>query len=98
MSDWSFNDPPDVMTITARAIIEDGHPVLYVVHDAADGTWQFLTGGRFVPDDARLVRLDTMIRLDPTLGELADLPLGWEATRTGAREPWQRTESEYEDT
>ena len=98
MSNWPFADPPNAMTITVRQIMHDGDPILYVVHDADDGSWQFLTGGKFVRGDSLLVGLERMVQLDATLLELADLPLGWQAERSAKDQPWRRSESPYEDT
>jgi hypothetical protein len=42
MKEWPFEDPPNVATYTVRQIVEDGHPILQVSHDAEDGAWQFL--------------------------------------------------------
>jgi hypothetical protein len=93
---WPFPDPPTTPTVTVRQIAEGGHPILYVVHDAEAG-WQFLTGGKFIADDSLLVALRVMVELDPTLRELADLPLGWEAERKDKNQPWARWETPYED-
>jgi len=93
---WPFPDPPDSAAVTVRQIVEDGHPILYVVHDAEEG-WQFLTGGKFVAEDSRLVTLQVMVELEPTLRDLADLPSGWEAERKDRNQPWQRWEMPYED-
>jgi hypothetical protein len=41
-------------------------------------------------EDAQLVRLDTIFSIDPSMRELADLPLGFEATRTSANARWNR--------
>lgn len=89
-TDWPFEDPPNVATMTVRDVIEGHSPVLFVVHSEDDGMWQFLTGGPVEMADARLVSLEYMWRRDPTLGELADLPVGWQAWRDDANQPWQR--------
>ena len=90
MDTWPFSDPPNVAAITTKQIIRDGHAVLLVVHDEEDGGWQFLHGGAFAVEDGMVVALKTVIHLDPTLAELADLPLGWEATRKDKTQPWSR--------
>jgi hypothetical protein len=93
--DWPFQDPPNVAVFTLRRIAKEGRPVLHVSHDEEDGGWQFLDGAAMsVEKDAILVGLGTMIRLDPSLAELADLPLGWEAVRDAPGRPWKRAKSE----
>jgi hypothetical protein len=78
--------------ITLRQVLDDHEPVLYVTHDAEDGQWQFLHGGDVHEDDARIVALRTIVELDPTVKELANLPLGWVATRDAVGESWRRQE------
>ena len=79
------------MTITTRQIIHEGHPILLVYHDADDGSWQFLTGGTFSTADGVLVALQEIVKHDPTVSELADLPLGWFAQRESVGSPWRRS-------
>ena len=44
MDVWPFADPPNTAVITTRPVLEQSAPILLVVHDAVDGTWQFLCG------------------------------------------------------
>jgi hypothetical protein len=85
-----FTDAENLACITVRQIIREGQPILLVVHDAEDGGWQFLTGGAFDVSDGLLVGLGSVVHRDPSLLELADLPLGWQASRETAVSPWQR--------
>ena len=90
MDNWPFADPPNVATFTVRQIIDREHPILMVCHDDDDGSWQFLTGNAIDMADAMLVGLQEMVRRDPSLSQLADLPLGWKAWRNNSNETWQR--------
>jgi hypothetical protein len=90
MDDWPFEDPENVATMTVRQLFHRGQPILLVSHDADDGMWQFLTGGPVEMADAMIVCLSNVYRRDPSIGELADLPMGWQAWRSAAGEPWQR--------
>lgn len=93
MDDWPFDDPENVASITVRQILQGGQPILYVSHDADDRMWQFLTGGPVDVADAMIVSLREVYSLDPSIGELADLPLGWTAERSASGKPWQRSSS-----
>jgi hypothetical protein len=88
--DWPFDDPKNVATFTVRQIVRDGNPILRVTHDSEDGAWQFLEWGTPNEDDAMIVGLEEMTRIDPSILELADLPLGWRAIRRSAAESWHR--------
>jgi hypothetical protein len=92
--DWPFDDPPNVAVITIRRVISGGLPITYVSHDEDDGAWQFLVLEPAPPQmsEAMLVGLASIVRLDPTILELADLPIGWCAWRRGQTEQWQRAE------
>ena len=87
---WAFPDRPNLAVVTVVQVLRHGMPVLYVTHDAHDGGWQFLTGKTVDVEDAMVVGLEEMIRHDPTLTALADLPIGWCAWREGRDAEWQR--------
>ncbi len=89
-SNWPFADPPNVATITTRQVIEEGYPIRLVTHDEDDGGWQVLCGTTSAPKDAMVVLLAEVYARDSSIGELADLPLGWKAWRESPDAPWQR--------
>jgi hypothetical protein len=88
--DWPFADPPNVATFTTVNVLEHAHPILFVYHDADDGAWQFLCGKTNDPGQGRLIDLRCALAMDPSLAELADLPLGWRAWRESKGDPWLR--------
>jgi hypothetical protein len=90
MDDWPFEDPPNTAALTTSEVLEANAPILYVAHDADDGSWQFLTGGTVNPSEARVVGLGWICRRDPSLLDLADLPEGWRAWREHVGAKWQR--------
>jgi hypothetical protein len=89
-ADWPFDQPRNCASVTLRSIVFGGEPILYVSHDADDHGWQFLDGKPFETANAALVGLGTIVRHDPTVLELADMPPGWSATRATKGSPWQR--------
>jgi hypothetical protein len=93
-SDWVFAEPKNVMTISSRTILHKGQPILLVSRDVADGSWMFLDGGPFSMEDGMLVTLKTIVEHDPSVCELADLPIGWSARRERAGGPWKRSRDE----
>jgi hypothetical protein len=76
-----------------RDIVNGKAAILLVHYDADDGMWQFLDG-RDDPDpaDGVVVCLECVFGLDPSVGDLADLPRGWRAWRDAPGQPWQREE------
>jgi hypothetical protein len=70
-------------------VLERGEPILHVTHDTDDHGWQFLTGDARA-EDAKIILLEEAVELDPSVLQLADLPVGWHAWRTSVEEPWIR--------
>ena len=94
MNSWPFSDPENVATFTVKQVVCGKEPILLVCHDAEDGGWQFLTGETVQVADAMLVGLKEIVKMDPSVVELADLPEGWSATREFVDGPWKRAKSE----
>src|SRR5688572_21911880 len=80
--DWPFDDPENTAVFTTHYVLELGHPVVRVTHDQEDGAWQFHAPEGTTDAEMRIVGLREMAELDSSLLSLADLPLGWVATRT----------------
>lgn len=102
-SDWPFADRENVAVFTVADICDGRAPILRVCHDRKDGAWQFLTGGA-LPDESqwRLLSLKEIVKRDPSVKLLAELPLDWEATRTAVNERWitapQRSQGRHKNT
>ncbi len=89
---WPFADPPDVSVQTCWRILRGEEWIHYVSHDGGDGAWQFQPHGYAPQSEAATVALREIVALDPTVGVLADLPVGWCAWRDRKGAPWQRAE------
>ena len=87
---WRFADPPNVAVIANKKIIKSGDWIAYVTHDEDDGGWQFHNGDKLDESDAAVVSLGSIVALDASINELADLPLGWHAWRERKGSPWLR--------
>lgn len=81
----------DALAITTRQVLHEGWPILLVTHDADDGAWQFLNGDGDAEDteSAMVVAAAEVAALDPSVGELADLPLGWRGWRETVDQAWR---------
>lgn len=81
----------DAAVITSTYVTRDGMPILYVSREEDDGeeSWQFHCGnGDYSMERMQLVRLGTVLRIDPTVHDVADLPVGHCATRAAVGAPW----------
>jgi hypothetical protein len=90
-SEWSHRLDP--VAITTAAVAEKRHPALRVFHDEGPGGWQFYDDVE--PLEAPVVvPKEELLALDPSLAEITDLPVGWEAVREDGSSPWVRAEVE----
>ena len=90
MGDWPFDDSPNMATISTRPVIEGTSWIALVSHDEDDGGWQFLGPEGPVEEQAMIVAFRRIFERDPTIAQLADLPLGWRAWRDRPDGAWQR--------
>jgi hypothetical protein len=88
----NFDLPVETMVMTSTYVTRDGMPILQVSHeyDEVDGDdWQFHCGNDdYSMEKLQLVRLSTILKFDPDLLVIADLPVGYVAKRTAVGIPW----------
>jgi hypothetical protein len=87
---WPFEQSRNCAVVTTREIMEREETILLVSHDLEDHAWQFIgpTGGTL--ENARIILLQEAVELDPTVLELSDLPVGWQAVRQSRGDVWVR--------
>ena len=90
---WPFKDERELPVLTTNEVLRGTSPIMYVSHDQDDGCWQFF--GKSGADEAqvKVVTLEEIFSLDPSIGQLSDLPLGWGAERESHDDEWVRTEN-----
>ena len=72
--------------------VADGAAILEAAHDA-DGDWQFLCGGDHGEDELPVVWcLEHVAAQDPSVNELADIPIDHSAFRDDDATAWTVTE------
>ena len=91
--DWPFDQPRNCATITTRQILDGLEPIVLVSHDADDHGWQFIGSSGALMADARVVALEEIVEVDPTVLDVADLPPGCQATRETVGSHWSRHQS-----
>jgi hypothetical protein len=94
--DWRFPDPPHTLVYLSEAVHSGSEPITYVTHDAEDGAWQFLGNSMASGGKPVISCFHHPVDRDPSLRELADLPLGWWAERVEPGKPWVRHQHEPE--
>jgi hypothetical protein len=84
----AWSDPLDPVASTTESVASKSKPVLFVVHKAGPGGWQFLDEGEVMGQNLQTIPKEELLTIDPTLKELTDLPGNWEARRTDPSAPW----------
>jgi hypothetical protein len=90
MVTWPFDQLRNCAAITTRQILDGSEPILLVTHEAEDQGWQFISATHPSVTGGRVVGLEEIVSLDPTILEIADLPSGWQAIRNEVGGPWTR--------
>jgi len=94
---WKFPVSPHTLVFTPESIMNGAEPVLYVYRGASDGAWQFHGAGESSIEEAVAICFHHIVDRDPTIKQLADLPLGWCASRKTASDPWVREQAPPEE-
>jgi|ERR1039458_550773 hypothetical protein len=87
---WPFDQPRNCATLTMRQVLDGSEPILLVAHDADDHAWQFIGSSDASVSDGRVVCLEEIVKRDPTVLDVADLPPGWQAVRERVGGAWTR--------
>jgi hypothetical protein len=81
---------------TTRFVVEENSEIVYVLHDH-EGDWQFFSNDEATEQDARVVAMDVILELDPSIQEILDIPPGTEAWREDKDTEWGTKEYEEEE-
>ncbi len=85
-----FQEASNTAVFTTKYVINDKKLITCVTHDEEDGAWQFFSSDEFdnYQDVAMIVLLDEIIAMDPSVLELASMPVGYYAIRETASDEW----------
>ena len=90
----TWGDSLDVAITTTQEIIDGKQPIVLVIHDEGIGRgwggWQFLDGESMEEREPVAIAKEDLLKLDPTIRWVTDLPVGWCAVRDAKDSPWQR--------
>jgi hypothetical protein len=87
-TDFKFYEESNRAVYTSKQVLA-GEPILYVYHDE-EGDWQFYSEADPQLEDARLVCLEDVVKLDPSINKIYYLPYGRSAWRESIHAQWQR--------
>jgi hypothetical protein len=81
----------EIVAYVCSHIFSNTMPILLV--SRAEGDWQCLCGQTHSKDEIpKVVGLNHLLERDPSLSQLRDLPVDWEAERASILDQWIRTE------
>jgi hypothetical protein len=90
MTQKKFKEADNTAVFTTKFVIADNKEITEVHHDEDDGAWQFFSDDQF--DDfskvAKVVGLGQITKIDSTLFEIADMPMGYFAHRKFKGDKW----------
>jgi hypothetical protein len=89
-TDFKFYEKRNLGVYTTKQIFQ-GEPILYVYHNE-NGDWQFHASDNPKIEDAILVCLEEIIKLDPSVNNIYHLQYGWSASRKSPEEDWEYAE------
>ena len=89
-NEMNWDDPRDPVAITVPDVIAGKSSIVLVIHDSGHGGWQFMDGQNVKGLKPTVIPKDEILRLDPSLAALKDLPVGWRARRVSPNDPWVR--------
>lgn len=90
---FKFREAPNAGVVTTKHFTDHGKPILYAEHDD-EGQWLFLTEDEWDEGDAQLMRLDEVVKRDPSLNALFNLDYGEFAEREAVGGKWFRGKRE----
>lgn len=85
-TNFKFYEERNLGVYTTKQVLE-GDPILFVYHNE-DGDWQFHTSAESNLADARLIGLEEILQLDPSINDLFDLGYGQSAWRKSKYDNW----------
>jgi hypothetical protein len=86
-TDFKFYESRNLGVYTTKQVFQ-GEPILYVYHNE-DGDWQFHCSDNPKIEDAMLVCLEEITKVDPSVNNIYHLQYGWSAWRRSPEEDWE---------
>lgn len=85
-----FKEAENTCAFTTVFVSDQGKDITYVSHDLDEGSWQFHSNDKFenFAEVAKVVSLGWIVASDPSVNEIADLPMGYHAWRDQKGSKW----------
>ena len=70
---WNFDQDKNVAALITKQVVEQGLPILQVIHYSDDHSWAFMCGTTSNPSDTLVVSMEQAVSFDVSLYEIACL-------------------------
>ena len=82
-----FKESLNTAVLTSKYVLSENSPIVFVAHHL-DGIWEFW--GEEIIDESEIVvvSLGSIIEIDPSVLEISDLPIEFNAVRESKQKPW----------
>jgi hypothetical protein len=87
---WPFDQPENCAVFVTREVMDHEEPILLVTHEDGEDSWSFIGSSDGRRKNCKVIALREAVDLDPSVLQLADLPVGWRAWRDSTESPWTR--------
>ncbi|EOX4936373.1 hypothetical protein, partial [Vibrio harveyi] len=68
---WNFDQDKNVAALITKQVVEQGLPILQVIHYSDDHSWAFMCGTTSNPSDTLVVSMEQAVSFDVSLYEIA---------------------------
>lgn len=85
---YKFKESKNHTVFTCLHIVSQNKPILYIKHDD-EGDWQFLCGENHTTQDARIIALQEIVDIDPSVNKVSNLKCGKIAVRESKDSEWK---------
>ena len=85
---WPFDQPKNCASFTISQIMNGELPILVVYHDLEDDGWQFLSNTELRMEDAMIVALEEIVKIDDSVLKVAMIEPGFHAWRKSTEDKW----------
>lgn len=88
-TEYKFKEAENTACFVCDHVLSKQRPILYAAHDKEDGSWQFLCGqDDHTETNAKIISLKHATKIDLTINDLYEMPLGVGAERKNTKDKW----------
>lgn len=84
----TFKENLNTVVFTSNYVLTKVSTIIYVAHHE-DGAWEFWGKEIIDEEEVKLVSFGQIIEIDPTILEIADLPMEFNAIRENKNSVWR---------